>query len=149
MVGTALSLLYMMLRRVLELLAVMARTDISKDVEILVLRHQIAVLRRQVKRPRYRPAERAWLSAHPTRPTRTPQRWQLRSTRPRDHCCRRRLVIPVTLSFAHLMNTVGKRPSVITPACSLMDHREGLRRLGDGAGRLAVQQQVRVVPAHD
>ena len=57
----ALSLLYMMLRRMLELLAVMARSDISKDIEILVLRHEIAVLRRQVKRPRYRPAERAWL----------------------------------------------------------------------------------------
>jgi putative transposase len=59
----ALSFLYMMLRRVLELPAVVARSDISKDVEILVLRHEIAVLRRQVKRPRYRPAERAWLSA--------------------------------------------------------------------------------------
>jgi hypothetical protein len=63
MVGMALSLLYMMLRRVLELLAVMARSDIGKDVEILVLRHEIVVMRRQVKRPRYRPAERAWLSA--------------------------------------------------------------------------------------
>ena len=59
----ALSLLYMMLRHMLELLAVMARSDIDKNVEILVLRHEIAVLRRQVKRPRYRPAERAWLSA--------------------------------------------------------------------------------------
>jgi putative transposase len=63
MVGVALSLLYMMLRRMLELLAVMARSDVSKDVEILMLRHDIAVLRRQVKRPRYRPAERAWLCA--------------------------------------------------------------------------------------
>jgi hypothetical protein len=63
MVGMALSILYMMLRRVLELLAVMSRGEISKDVEILVLHHEIAVLRRQVKRPRYRPAERAWLSA--------------------------------------------------------------------------------------
>jgi len=44
MVGMALSLLYMMLRRVLEMLAVMARGDISKNVEILVLRHEIAVL---------------------------------------------------------------------------------------------------------
>jgi len=63
MVGVALSLLYMMLRRMLELVAVMAGSDIGKYVEILVLRHEFAVLRRQVKRPRYRPAQRAWLSA--------------------------------------------------------------------------------------
>jgi hypothetical protein len=30
----------------------LARSDISKDVEILVLRHEIAVLRRQVTRPK-------------------------------------------------------------------------------------------------
>jgi len=68
----ALSLVYMMLRRLLELLAVMARGDIDKDVEILVLRHEIAVLRRQVKNDRGTdlpkrpgcPRWRGWCPAH-------------------------------------------------------------------------------------
>jgi transposase len=39
------------------------RGDVSKDVERLVLRHENVVLRRQVKRVRYEPADRMWLSA--------------------------------------------------------------------------------------
>ena len=38
----------------------------AKDVELAVLRHQLAVLHRQVARPRYRPADRmvlAWLAS--------------------------------------------------------------------------------------
>jgi len=37
-------------------------TPDAKDVEIAVLRHQLAVLRRQVARPRYRPADRMVLA---------------------------------------------------------------------------------------
>src|SRR3989440_3199707 len=38
-------------------------SEASKDVEILVLRHQLAVLRRQVARPRFAPEDRAFLTA--------------------------------------------------------------------------------------
>jgi hypothetical protein len=48
--------------RVRELL-VLSRGDLSKDVELLVLRHENAVLRRQVPRPRYEPADRLWFTA--------------------------------------------------------------------------------------
>jgi hypothetical protein len=39
------------------------RGDTAKDIEILVLRHQLAVLRRQVKRPALQPADRVLLAA--------------------------------------------------------------------------------------
>ena len=44
-------------------LALLARSDTSKDVEILVLRHEIAILRRQVARPKPHWADRAVIAA--------------------------------------------------------------------------------------
>jgi putative transposase len=58
-----LSVLYVALQRVLQLLFLWFRATRSKDLEIVVLRHQIAVLRRQVKRPAFRAADRVFLSA--------------------------------------------------------------------------------------
>ncbi|MGA4732032.1 hypothetical protein ACWEOS_22650 [Micromonospora taraxaci] len=45
------SLMYLLLRQVLQMLSQLARAAGAKDVEILVRRHQVAVLRRQVHRP--------------------------------------------------------------------------------------------------
>src|SRR5450755_2660358 len=41
----------------------LARREASKDAELLVLRHENAVLRRQTGRVRYQPADRLWLAA--------------------------------------------------------------------------------------
>ncbi len=57
------SLVYLLARRLFELLVLCARTDASKGVEILVLRPEVSVLRRQVTRPRPRPVNRAVLAA--------------------------------------------------------------------------------------
>lgn len=54
------SLFYLMVRR---LVGNGTRSDDSRDIEILVLRHQLKVLRRQVKRPRLRRLDRALLAA--------------------------------------------------------------------------------------
>jgi putative transposase len=54
---------YLMLARVLSWLALLARSDAAKDVEILVLRHEIAVLRRHNPHPRPSWVDRALLSA--------------------------------------------------------------------------------------
>jgi hypothetical protein len=51
--------LYLIFRQVLAWLGLLARTAQSKNAEILVLRHEIAVLRRQVNRPRLSWADRA------------------------------------------------------------------------------------------
>jgi len=54
---------YLAVLRVLGWLALLARSDRGKDAEILILRHQVAVLQRQVKTPRLSWADRAVLAA--------------------------------------------------------------------------------------
>jgi putative transposase len=57
------SLVYLLLRHVLQMLIQLAREGGAKDVELLVLRHQVAVLRRQVHRPALEPGDRVVLAA--------------------------------------------------------------------------------------
>jgi putative transposase len=58
-----LEIVYLLVRRVAGLAVLVFRTDLVKDAELLVLRHENAVLRRHASRVRYEPAGRVWLAS--------------------------------------------------------------------------------------
>jgi putative transposase len=57
------SVVCLLVRRLLGCQMVLARGEVSKDAELLVLRHENAVLRRQIGWVRYQPGDRLWLTA--------------------------------------------------------------------------------------
>jgi hypothetical protein len=86
---------YRLGRRALGLLAVTARGDDALLAEVLVLRQENAVLRRQVARVRYEPADRAWFAA-------------LSGLIPRARWAEVFLVTPATLLAWHRRLVAGK-----------------------------------------
>ena len=57
------SALYVLVCRLLELIVLVARGDREKELEILVLRHELSILRRQVGQPRFESHDRLLLAA--------------------------------------------------------------------------------------
>jgi len=56
-------LVYLAMVRIFAWLALLARSDGAKNAEILVLRHEVAILRRQIARPKPDWADRAMLAS--------------------------------------------------------------------------------------
>ncbi|HET9258458.1 MAG TPA: hypothetical protein VFO16_25130 [Pseudonocardiaceae bacterium] len=69
-----LRLSYLVLNGMITLLRLLAMSNTDKDVEIVTLRHQLAVLQRQIDKPRLTAPDRAFLAA-------------LLHKLPRRHCC--------------------------------------------------------------
>src|SRR5689334_15488645 len=61
--GVVVCFLYWSLRRLLELVVLRRRSEREKEIEILLLRHQLRVLQRQVARPDLTQADRMVLAA--------------------------------------------------------------------------------------
>jgi hypothetical protein len=55
--------LYVVVRRLLEFVVLLGRGDRAKELEILVLRHEWSIRRRQVGRPRFEAHDRILLAA--------------------------------------------------------------------------------------
>src|SRR5919201_3579428 len=61
--GAVISVCYVVLLRVLQLVSLRFRSTEFKELEIVVLRHELAVLRRQAQRPAFRSSDRLFLAA--------------------------------------------------------------------------------------
>ena len=57
------SVVYLLVSCLVDGLMALTRRELSKDAELLVLRHENEVLRRQISRVRYQPGDRLWLAA--------------------------------------------------------------------------------------
>ncbi|MFE7330935.1 hypothetical protein ACFU8W_39615 [Streptomyces sp. NPDC057565] len=59
----SLSVVATLVRNLITVPAAVLRSRMAKDAEVLALRHENAVLRRQIARVCYEPADRIWLAA--------------------------------------------------------------------------------------
>jgi putative transposase len=109
----------------------LARRQVSKDAGLLVLRHQNAVLRRQISWVRYQPGDRLWLAA-------------LSQLIPRRRWGEVFAVTPATLLAWHRLVTrkwdytsrrrPGRPPTAATIRKTRDPHCEGQSDLGTPAG---------------
>jgi putative transposase len=90
---------YRLVRLVIDLLVLRGRADRSKDVEILVLRHQLGVLQRQIGRPRFEPRDRMLLSALARALGR--DRWSIFIVKPDTILCWHRRLVANHWTYPH------------------------------------------------
>ena len=128
--GQLWAFVYIALRRLLELLVLLVRRDASKEIELLVLRHEVAVLRRQVKRASFDPSDRVLLAALSRLLPR--QRWSAFGVRPETLLTWHRRLVARRWTYPHRR---AGRPSVDEETTALVlrlgreNPRWGYRRI--------------------
>jgi len=129
-----LKIVYLLLRCLLSLAVLALGGDQDRDAELLVLRHENAVLRRRAGRVRYEPADRAWLAALARLIPRS--RWaEVFSVTPATLLAWHRKLAANTTTRAGAAGRAGRRrsaASLVSP-CGL----RGRTRCGDIAGSTA------------
>jgi putative transposase len=109
------SFVYLALKRLITLLLLCFRSSDAKEVEILVLRHELEILRRQQPRPRLEPGDRAWLSLLSRCLPR--QRWSVFLVRPETLLSWHRRMVRRHSTYS---NTAKGRPPVADDIQSLI-----------------------------
>jgi transposase InsO family protein len=95
----ALSFLYRLVRRVIELLGILRMDVGAKDAEILVLRHQLGVLQRQVGRPRFTWSDQAVIATLAKLVSR--ERWTAFLVTPETTLCWHRALVRRRWTYPH------------------------------------------------
>ena len=93
------SLTYLVVRRLFELVVLACRSPGSKGLEILVLRHELSILRRQTRRPQLRDADRLLLTALSRALPR--HAWTVFSVSPRTLLRRHRRLVARRWTYPH------------------------------------------------
>ena len=90
---------YVVFCRLVELVVLLGRRERAKELEILVLRHELSILRRQVRQPRFEPHDRLLLAALSRVLPR--QSWNAFLVRPETLLCWHRKLVARNWTYPH------------------------------------------------
>ena len=142
----AVSLVYVLACRLFELVVLLGRGERSKELEILVLRHELSILRRQVRRPQFTPSDRLLLAAlSRVLPRRS---WRAFLVRPetllRWH--RRLVAQPLDVPASASRSTADRRRGArADPAAGARERQLGLRRIVGELRKLGIDVSATLV----
>jgi putative transposase len=103
-----LSIIYLVVHRLFALVVLRGRGEASKDVELLVLRHEVVVLRRQIARPHLEHRDRVLFAALSRLLPR--DRWSFRIVRPATLLRWHRELVARKWTYPHRSRSTGGRP---------------------------------------
>jgi transposase InsO family protein len=103
------ALIYAVVGRLLSLIVVRGRGEASKDIELILLRHEISVLRRQLPRPRLEPADRLIMAAFARHLPRS--LWNFRIVSPSTLLRWHRELLARKWTYPHTARSSGRPPT--------------------------------------